>query len=150
MNFIVGFPRTRRQHELIWVIMDRVIKYAHFIPVKVPIRGEYVKMYLREMVRLHEVPLSIICTQFTYKFWKSFQKGLVKVKLSTTFHSQTDWKCSVQFRIYKTCWWLMWLILRVTRMTICHWLSLLIVTVITRVSIWLHLSLFIVKGVDLL
>ncbi|WMV33695.1 hypothetical protein MTR67_027080 [Solanum verrucosum] len=46
------------------------------------------------MVRLHGVPLSIISdrgTQFTSQFWRSFQKGLrTKVKLSTTFHPQTD------------------------------------------------------------
>ncbi|KAH0725404.1 hypothetical protein KY284_001269 [Solanum tuberosum] len=35
IDFIVGLPRTRRQHDLIWVIVDRLTKFAHFIPVKV-------------------------------------------------------------------------------------------------------------------
>ena len=70
-------------------------KSAHFIPVKVSYSvEEYAKLYLREMVRLHGVPLSIISdrgTQFTSQFWKSFQKGLdTRVKLCTNFHSQTD------------------------------------------------------------
>ncbi|WMV59018.1 hypothetical protein MTR67_052403 [Solanum verrucosum] len=74
---------------------DRMTKSAHFIPVKVSYSVEdYVKLFLGEMVRLHEVPLSIISdrgTQFTSQFWKSFQKGLgTKVKLSTNFHPQTD------------------------------------------------------------
>ncbi|WMV37905.1 hypothetical protein MTR67_031290 [Solanum verrucosum] len=52
---------------------------------------DYAKLYLREMVKFHEVPLSIIFdrgTQFTSQFWMSFQKVLgTRVKLSTTFHS---------------------------------------------------------------
>ncbi|KAH0714923.1 hypothetical protein KY284_007828 [Solanum tuberosum] len=95
MDFIVGLPRTQRQHDSIWVIVDRMTKSAYFIPVKVSYSAEdYAKLYLREMVRLHVVPLSIIFdrgTQFTSQFWKSFQKGLgTKVKLSMTVHPQTE------------------------------------------------------------
>ncbi|MCQ8082127.1 hypothetical protein NP492_23680, partial [Salmonella enterica] len=95
MDFIVGLPRTRRQHDSIWVIVDRMTKLAHFLPVKVSYLAEdYAKMDLREMVKFHGVPLSIISdrgTQFTSQFWKSFQKGLgTRVKLSTTFHPQTN------------------------------------------------------------
>ena len=95
MDFVVGLFCTRRQHDSIWVIIDRMTKSAHFIPVKVSHSAEdYAKLYIREIVKLHGVPLSIILdrgTQFTSHFWKSFQKGLdTKVKLSTTFHPQTD------------------------------------------------------------
>ncbi|KAH0739400.1 hypothetical protein KY290_038105 [Solanum tuberosum] len=95
MDLIVGLPRTRRQHDSIWVIVDRMTKSAHFLPVKVSYSSEdSAKLYLREMVRLHGVPLSIIsehCTQFTSQFWKSFQKGLgTRVKLSMAFHPQTN------------------------------------------------------------
>ena len=94
MDFVVGLPRTRRQHDSIWVIVDRMTKSAHFIPVKVSFSAEdYAKLYIKEIVKLHGVPLSIISnrgTQFTSHFWKAFQKGLgTKVKLSTTFHPQT-------------------------------------------------------------
>ncbi|WMV24790.1 hypothetical protein MTR67_018175, partial [Solanum verrucosum] len=70
-------------------------KSTHFIPVKVSYSVEdYAKLYLREMVKLHGVPLSIISdrgTQFVSQFWKSFQKVLAtRVKLSTAFHPQTD------------------------------------------------------------
>ena len=70
-------------------------KSAHFLPVKTSYSAEdYAKLYIREMVKLHGVPLSIISdrgTQFTSHCWKSFQKGLgTKVKLSTSFHPQTD------------------------------------------------------------
>ncbi|WMV37680.1 hypothetical protein MTR67_031065 [Solanum verrucosum] len=48
MDFIVGVPRTRRQHDSIWVIVDRITKSAHFIPVKVSYSVEdYDKLYLR-------------------------------------------------------------------------------------------------------
>ncbi|WMV30137.1 hypothetical protein MTR67_023522 [Solanum verrucosum] len=72
-----------------------MMKSAHFITFKVSYSTEdYAKLYLREMVRLYRVPLSIIFyrgTQFTSQFWKSFQKGLgTRVKLSTTFHLQID------------------------------------------------------------
>src|SRR5687767_5059613 len=70
-------------------------KSAHFLPVNTSSSAEdYAKLYIREMVKLHGVQLSIIShrgTQFTSHFWKSFQKGLgTKVKLSTAFHPQTD------------------------------------------------------------
>ena len=34
MDFIIGFPRTRSGYDSIWVIVDRLTKVAHFIPVK--------------------------------------------------------------------------------------------------------------------
>ena len=91
MDFITGLPHTHRQHDSIWVIVDRVTKSSHFLAVKTTDSAEnYVKLYINEIVRLHGVPLSIISDrgpQFTSHFWKSFQKGLgTQVNLSTTFH----------------------------------------------------------------
>ena len=95
MDFIVGLPRTRRQHESIWVILDILTKSAHFRPVKVTYSAEdYSKLYLKEIVKLHGSPLSIISdrgTQFTSHFWKVFQSGIgTKLKLSSTIHPKTD------------------------------------------------------------
>ncbi|WMV38296.1 hypothetical protein MTR67_031681 [Solanum verrucosum] len=91
MEFIVWLPRTRRQHDSIWVIIDRMTKLAHFILVKVSYSTEdYAKLYFKKMMRLHRVPLSIISDRGT-QFWKSFQKGLCyRFMLSTTFHPKTD------------------------------------------------------------
>ena len=91
MDFITGLPHTRRQHDSIWVIVDRMTKSSHFLVVKTTYSAEdYVKLYINEIVRLHGVPFSIISDrgpQFTSHFWKSFQKGLgTQVNLSTTFH----------------------------------------------------------------
>ena len=95
MDFVVGLPRTRRQFDSIWVVVDRMTKSAHFLPVKTTFNAEeYARLYIQELVRLHGVPRSIISdrgTQFTSHFWKSFQRGLgTTVKLSTAFHPQTD------------------------------------------------------------
>ncbi|WMV37795.1 hypothetical protein MTR67_031180 [Solanum verrucosum] len=108
MDFIVGLPRNRQQHDSIWVIVDRMTKSAHFIPVKASYSVEdNAKLYLREMVKLHGVPLSIISdrgTQFTSLFLRSFQKGLgTHVKLSTTFHPQINEKAGVLSKHWKIC-----------------------------------------------
>ncbi|WMV29938.1 hypothetical protein MTR67_023323 [Solanum verrucosum] len=61
MDFVVGLPRTRRQHDSIWVIVDRLTKSAHFLPVKVSYSVEdYVKLYIKEIVKLNGAPLLII------------------------------------------------------------------------------------------
>ena len=50
MDFVVGIPRTRRQHDSIWVIVDRLTKSVHFIPVKSTYRVEdYARLYIDEM-----------------------------------------------------------------------------------------------------
>ena len=80
MDFITGLPRTRRQHDSIWVIVDRMTKSSRFLAVKTTYSSEdYAKLYLTEIVRLHGVPLSIILDRghyLTSHFWKSFKKGL--------------------------------------------------------------------------
>ncbi|KAH0710891.1 hypothetical protein KY284_012318 [Solanum tuberosum] len=95
MDFVVGLPNARRGFDSVWVVVDRMTKSAHFLSVKTTYGAEeYAKLYIHELVRLHGIPLSIISdrgAQFTSHFWKSFQRGLgTKVKLSTTFHPQTD------------------------------------------------------------
>ncbi|XP_075111368.1 uncharacterized protein LOC142181757 [Nicotiana tabacum] len=95
MDFITGLPRSFRKHDSIWVIVDRLTKSAHFLPVKTTDSAEdYAKLYIKEIVRLHGTPLSIISdrdAQFTANFWKYFQKGLgTRVNLSTAFHPQID------------------------------------------------------------
>ncbi|CAN4090624.1 unnamed protein product [Withania somnifera] len=95
MDFIAGSPCSFRKFDSIWVIVDRLTKSAHFLPVKTNYTAEeYARLYIKEIVRLHGVPISIISdrgAQFTAKFWKSFQKSLgTQVNLSTAFHPQTD------------------------------------------------------------
>ena len=95
MDFVVGLPKTLGKYDSICVIVDRLTKSAHFIPVKVTYNAEKLaKLYILEIVRLHGVPLSIISdrgTQFTSKFWRTLHAELgTRLDLSTAFHPQTD------------------------------------------------------------
>ena len=72
-------------------------KFAYFIPIKSTFSAlDYARIFIDKIVCRHGIPLSIISdrgAQFTSRFWRSFQKRLgTKVKLSTTFHPQTDGK----------------------------------------------------------
>ena len=61
MDFVVGLPRTRRKHDSIWVIVDRLTKSAHFILAKTTYRDEdYARLYIDEIVILHGIPLFIV------------------------------------------------------------------------------------------
>ena len=95
MDFVVGVPKMMGKYDSIWVIVDRLTKSAHFIPVKVTYNAEKLaKLYISEVVRLNGVPLSIISdrgTQFTSMFWKTLDAELgTRLDLSTAFHPQTD------------------------------------------------------------
>jgi transposase InsO family protein len=84
----------KREHS-IWVIIDRHTKVAHFILVKTTFeRATLVRIYLKEIVRLHGIPLKIVSdkgTQFTSKFWMSLQQAMgTKLDFSTTYHPQSD------------------------------------------------------------
>ena len=92
---MTGLPRTQRQHDAIWVIVDRLTKSAHFLPINVKDSLEKLaKFYVDEIVRLHGVPVSIVSDRdprFTSRFWPSLQAALgTRLHFSTAFHPQTD------------------------------------------------------------
>ena len=72
MDFVTGLPRTQRQHDAICVIVDRLTKSAHFLPVNVEDSLEKLaQLYVDEIVRLHGVLVSIVSDQdprFTSRF----------------------------------------------------------------------------------
>ncbi|OMO58913.1 reverse transcriptase [Corchorus capsularis] len=95
MDFVSGLPRSPRGHESVWVIVDRLTKSAHFIALKVGYSLEKLAaLYVREIVRLHGVPVSIVSdrdSRFVAEFWGSLHKALgTKLNFSTAFHPQTD------------------------------------------------------------
>jgi len=95
MDFVVGMPRTQRHHDAIWVIVDRLSKSAHFLAIKTTFNVEQLAdLYIREIVRLHGIPLSIISeqdTKFASRFWQGFQTPMgTEVHFRTAFHPQTD------------------------------------------------------------
>jgi hypothetical protein len=61
MDFIVGLPRTQLGYNSIWVIVDRLTKVAHFIPVKTTNSGpQLAELYISRIVCLHGVPKKIV------------------------------------------------------------------------------------------
>ena len=61
MDFIVGLPNTSQKHDSIWVIIDRLTKTAHFLPVQTSYTAKKcAKIYLDQIIRLHGVPKMII------------------------------------------------------------------------------------------
>ena len=61
MDFVSGFPQTVRGHNVVWVIVDRLTKSAHFLGMKTTDTTETLnQLYIRKIVRLHGVPLSIV------------------------------------------------------------------------------------------
>jgi len=95
MDFIMGLPRTVTGHDAIWVIVDRLTKSAHFLAMKSTYTlDRLAQLYVKEIVRLHGIPSSIISDRdprFTSKFWRSLQEALgTKLHFSTAYHPQTD------------------------------------------------------------
>jgi hypothetical protein len=95
MDFIVGLPRTAKGYHSIWVIIDRLTKIAHFIPVKVkyPVIA-YAELYIARILNLHGVPKTIVLDhgpQFVSKFWEELHKSLgTKLLHSSAYHPQTS------------------------------------------------------------
>ena len=95
MDFVTHLPQTLQRHDTVWVIVDRLKKLAHFLTVRMTFTLERLFwLYIREIVRLHGVPVSILLDRdprFTTHFWKSFQKAMVtQLTMNTTFHPRTD------------------------------------------------------------
>ena len=73
MDFVTGLPRSQKGHDAVWVIVDRLTKTAHFLPMRVTDSVDTLsRLYIREIVKLHGVPVSIVSDRdprFTSKFW---------------------------------------------------------------------------------
>ena len=94
MDFITVLPRTSHGYNSIWVIVDRLTKSAHFLPIKANYAVEkYAELYLTKIVCLHGVPKSIVSdrgSQFTAQFWKSLLDAMgTNLSFSTAYHPQT-------------------------------------------------------------
>ena len=91
MDFVTHFPQTQRRHDVVWVIVDRLNKSAHFLVMRMTFTlKEFCQLYICEIVQLHRVPISIVSSRdprFMAHFWKSFQKAMgTQLTMSTVFH----------------------------------------------------------------
>nr|GEV47040.1 putative reverse transcriptase domain-containing protein [Tanacetum cinerariifolium] len=80
IDFITKLPKSPQGFDTIWVIVDRLTKSAHFLPImKNDPLDKLARLYLNMIVARHRIPVSIICDRderFTSNFWRSFQKAL--------------------------------------------------------------------------
>ncbi|KAI3682772.1 hypothetical protein L1987_83010 [Smallanthus sonchifolius] len=95
MDFITKLPKTSSGYDTIWVIVDRLTKSAHFLPMKETDKTEKLaKLYIKEIVARHGVPISIISdrdSRFVSRIWKSLQEAMgTRLDMSTAYHPQTD------------------------------------------------------------
>jgi hypothetical protein len=95
MDIIVGLPRTRAGFDSIWVVVDRLTKAAHFIPVNTTYNNAMLaELYMSRIICLHGVPKKIVSdrgTQFTSHFWQQLHEDLgTHLKFSSACHPQTD------------------------------------------------------------
>jgi hypothetical protein len=95
MDFIVGLPLTTWKFDSIWVIVDRLTKSAHFIPIHTKYQVEkYVEIYIAHVLCLHGVPKMIISDrglQFVARFWEQLHASLgTHLIHNSAYHPQTD------------------------------------------------------------
>jgi hypothetical protein len=95
MDFIMGLPKTVKQHDAIMVVVDKLSKETHFIPIKSTFKSiDIANVFMKEIFKLHGFPKTIISdrdAKFTSNFWKSLFAGLeTQLAFSTTYHPQTD------------------------------------------------------------
>ncbi|GJY65007.1 putative reverse transcriptase domain-containing protein [Tanacetum coccineum] len=95
MDFVMKLPKSSQGYDTIWVIVDRLTKSAIFVPMReTDSMDKLARMYLKEVVTRHVIPLSIISDRdprFAPNFWRSLQNDLgTSLDMSTAYHPQTN------------------------------------------------------------
>ncbi|GJU67481.1 putative reverse transcriptase domain-containing protein [Tanacetum coccineum] len=107
MDFITKLPKSSQGFDTIWVIVDRLTKSAHFLPIREndPL-DKLARLYLNRIVARHGIPALIICNRdgrFTSNFWRSFQKALgIYISMSTTYHPKLTGQYRRTFKLTRT------------------------------------------------
>ncbi|GJW33274.1 putative reverse transcriptase domain-containing protein [Tanacetum coccineum] len=95
MDFVTKLPKTATGQDTIWVIVDRLTKSAHFLPMREDVTLEKLtRQYLKEVVSRHGMPVSIISDRdgkFTSHFWKSLNKSLEDMLRACALDFKKGW-----------------------------------------------------------
>ena len=95
MDFVTGLPKVSGGFDSIFVVVDKLTKVAHFIPIRTSATAtDVAQLFVKEIVRLHGIPARIISdrdAKFTSNFWKAmFQSLGTLLNLSSAYHPETD------------------------------------------------------------
>jgi hypothetical protein len=95
MDFITNLPRTNKKHDSIMLVVDKLTKATHFIPVKLTHKeANIVDVYMREITRLHGIPKTIVSDRdpkFTSNFWKGlFNAFGTNLNFSIAYHPESN------------------------------------------------------------
>ncbi|GKF07920.1 putative reverse transcriptase domain-containing protein, partial [Tanacetum coccineum] len=95
MDLVTKLPKSSSGYDAIWVIVDRLTKSAHFLPIHEDYKTEKLaRIYINEIVSRHGVPMSIISDRdgrFASHLWQSLQEALgIQLHMSTAYHPKTD------------------------------------------------------------
>jgi hypothetical protein len=106
MDFITGLPRTNKKHDSIMVVVEKLTKATHCVPVKTThTMTNIAEIFMKEIARLHGIPRTIISDRdkkFTSNFWRVLFKGFgTNLNFSISYHPQTDGKTKGVNRIIK-------------------------------------------------
>jgi hypothetical protein len=104
MDFIMGLPRTGKHHDLIMVVVDKLTKSAHFIPLKTTHKvADVVDIFMKEVAQLHGTPKTIVSDRdpkFTSNFWKGLFKGFrTNMNFSRAYHPESNGKTKRMNRV---------------------------------------------------
>ncbi|GJS03124.1 putative reverse transcriptase domain-containing protein [Tanacetum coccineum] len=110
MDFVTKLPMSSQGYDTIWVIIDRLTKSAIFIPMKeIDPLEKLARMYLKEVVTRHGIPVSIICDRdprFESNFGGHCRKLWVQFDMSTAYHPKNDGQCERTFQsevVFRAC-----------------------------------------------
>ncbi|KAI3741049.1 hypothetical protein L1987_58716 [Smallanthus sonchifolius] len=100
MDFITKLPKTARDYDTIWVVVDRLTKSAHFLEIHETYSSKKLAdLFIKEIVSRHGVPVSIVSdrdTRFTSRFWKKFHEEMgTRLLISMAYHPQTDGQTTI-------------------------------------------------------
>ncbi|GJU59108.1 putative reverse transcriptase domain-containing protein [Tanacetum coccineum] len=95
MDFVTKLPKSSQGYDTIWVIVNRLTKFAIFVPMReTDLIEKLARMYLKEVVTRHVIPVLIIFyrdPRFASNFLRTLQKALgINLDMNTAYHPQTD------------------------------------------------------------